>query len=292
MTNLELETRIRKNPAVSTSTVTTPALLDRFESKYTIPLSMVEPIVQFILPYCSYDKYSALSPDKYYRINSLYFDTPDFLFLRQRMLKAERRFNMRIRSYGDNPSFPYFFEIKQRIGDIVRKTRARVDDPEWAQYFSATKGLPPDSDDSKNSTRRDLFYRTALKYNAQPVVLVQYRRQAFFSNYDEYARVTFDINLRYKAQKEYSPLPVEEMMVPCDLPVGSDSCSSVILELKCYTSFVPLWMIDLVRAFNLQRTGFSKFSTCLRGVFTRYSFDGLFNRSKASLSDEFFPEDV
>jgi hypothetical protein len=87
MTNVELESRTRNSPVVST--VTTPALLDRFEYKYTIPIQMVEPIIQFILPYCSYDKYSALSPDKYYKINSLYFDTPDFLFLRKRMLKQK-----------------------------------------------------------------------------------------------------------------------------------------------------------------------------------------------------------
>lgn len=290
MTNVELETRTSKNPVVST--VTTPALLDRFESKYTIPIQLVEPIIQFILPYCSYDKYSALSPDKYYKINSLYFDTPDFLFLRKRMLKAEKRFNMRIRCYGDEPTFPYFFEIKQRIGDIVRKTRAKIDDPEYARYFFATKELPPPLEDPKSSKHRDLFYHTAFRYNAQPVVLVQYRRQAFFSNYDEYARVTFDINLRYKAQNDYYPLPVEEAMVPCDLAMGTDNCSYAILELKCYTSFVPLWMVDLVRAFNLQRTGFSKFSTCLRGVFSRYSPDGLTDRSKSSMFEDFFPEEL
>lgn len=290
MTNVGLETRTSKNPIVST--VTTPALLDRFESKYTIPIQLVEPIIQFILPYCSYDKYSALSPDKYYKINSLYFDTPDFLFLRKRMLKAEKRFNMRIRCYGDEPTFPYFFEIKQRIGDIVRKTRAKIDDPEYARYFFATKELPPPLEDPKSSKHRDLFYHTAFRYNAQPVVLVQYRRQAFFSNYDEYARVTFDINLRYKAQNDYYPLPVEEAMVPCDLAMGSDNCSYAILELKCYTSFVPLWMVDLVRAFNLQRTGFSKFSTCLRGVFSRYSPDGLTDRSKSSMFEDFFPEEL
>lgn len=289
MTNVELETSTRKNPAVST--VTTPALLDRFEFKYTIPIQLVDPIVQFIQPYCSYDKYSALSPDKYYKINSLYFDTPDYLFLRKRMLKVEKRFNMRIRCYGDNPKYPYFFEIKQRLGDIVRKTRAKVDDTEYARYFFATKDQLPPLEDKKNSKHRDLFYQTAFRYNAHPVVLVQYRRQAFFSNYDEYARVTFDINIRYKAQNDYYPSPVEEDMIPCDLPMSNENCSYAILELKCYTSFVPLWMVDLVRTFNLQRTGFSKFSTCLRGVFSRYSSDGLFNRRKSSLFEDFFPEE-
>jgi len=289
MTNVELETSTRKNPDIST--VTTPALLDRFESKYTIPIQLVDPIVRFIQPYCSYDKYSALSPDKYYKINSLYFDTPDYLFLRKRMLKVEKRFNMRIRCYGDNPKYPYFFEIKQRLGDIVRKTRAKVDDPEYARYFFATKDQLPPLEDKKNSKHRDLFFQTAFRYNAHPVVLVQYRRQAFFSNYDEYARVTFDINLRYKAQNDYYPLPVDGDMIPCDVALGNDNCSYAILELKCYTSFVPLWMVDLVRTFNLQRTGFSKFSTCLRGVFSRYSSDGLFNRKKSSMFEDFFPEE-
>jgi SPX domain protein involved in polyphosphate accumulation len=290
MTNVELESRTRNSPVVST--VTTPALLDRFESKYAIPIHLVDQIIQFIQPYCSHDKYSALSPDRYYIINSLYFDTPDFLFLRKRILKAERRFNMRIRCYGDNPTFPYFFEIKQRIGDIVRKTRARIDDPEYARYFFATNDQPPPLEDPKNCKHRDLFYHTAFKYNAQPVVLVQYRRQAFFSNYEEYARVTFDINLRFKPQNDYNPLPVEEAMIPCDLPLGNDNCSHAILELKCYTSFVPLWMIDLVRTFNLQKTGFSKFTTCLKGVFSRYSQDGLFNRSKSFMFEDFFPEEL
>lgn len=290
MVNAAVDTQEKKTSGVST--VTTPSLLDRFESKYAIPFEMVKPIAQFIAPYCSHDKYSALSSDSFYKINSLYFDTPDFLLLRQRMLKAEKRFNMRIRCYGDDPSFPYFLEVKQRIGDIVRKTRAKTEDPDFAKYFSISPELRPRSDDSKNESHADLFYRTAFKYNARPVVLVQYRRQAFFSNYDEYARVTFDIDLRYMAQSEYDPLPVRDLMFPCDVQTGYENAGYAILELKCYTSFVPLWMIDLVRAFNLQRTGFSKFSTCLKAVFSRHSQDGLYSRRPSIQCRKFFPEEL
>ncbi|MFP4417526.1 MAG: VTC domain-containing protein [Chitinispirillaceae bacterium] len=255
--------------------VETPALLDRFEAKYTIPYSMIDPVVRFIKPYCSYDKHSVLSPDGFYKVNSLYFDTPDYLFLRKRMLKTERRFNMRVRSYGDDPHLPYFFEIKQRIGDNVRKTRGRVDDPDYEQYFkTASKAIPP-TGDAKNTEYTDLFFRTYHRYNAGPVVLVQYRRMAFFSNYEEYARVTLDIDLRYMEPEGFAPVPNEGRMCHCDVQKTYDRYSSVILELKCYTSFVPLWMVDLVRTFNLQRTGFSKFSTCLLPIFSRYSLDGL-----------------
>ena len=38
-----------------------------------------------------------------------------------------------------------------------------------------------------------------------------------------------------------------------DVQTLFDRDTSVILELKCYTSYVPLWMVDCVRTFQLQR---------------------------------------
>lgn len=261
--------------------VTTPPLLDRFESKYVIPFEMVEPVAEFIKPYCSHDKYSAISPDSFYKVNSLYFDTPDYHFLHQRLRKAEKRFNMRIRGYGDNPQLPYFFEIKQRIGDIVRKTRALVENPEYEEYFGKDPYTFPGDDSDKNREKCIMFYKTVHKYNARPVVLVQYRRRAFFSNYDEYARVTFDIDLRYMepSDNSFKPLPVEEKMSYCENQADYECGTYVILELKCYTSFVPLWMVDVVRTFDLQRRGFSKFSTCLKPLFSKYDRAGLYRNS-------------
>jgi len=249
------------------SAATTPSLLDRYEAKYLIPMQMIDPIVQFIKPWCSYDKHSALSEDRFYKVNSLYFDTPDFLFLRQRLHKAEKRFNMRIRSYGDAPIFPYFFEIKQRLGDIIRKIRAEINDPGYADHFHISSILPEPDNDQKNNTHRDLFYLTASRYNARPVVLVQYRRQAFFSNFDDYARVTFDIDLRFRQQDSYDPIPVEEQMYHCQS--GFNGENNVVLELKCCKATVPAWMIDLIRTFQLKRQGFSKYSTCLKSAMGR-----------------------
>jgi hypothetical protein len=247
-----------------------PSVLERFEAKYTIPFSMIDDIAAFISPYCSLDKYSEKSPDLFYRINSLYFDTPHFNFLQLRMRKAERRFNMRIRSYGDHPVLPYFFEIKQRRGDVVKKFRARTDDADLlGQLDSPTRSRFADEDDN-NFNNRDLFARTAHRYNAGPVVLVQYRRKAYFSEYDDYARVTFDIGLRYWPQNDYDPIPCESEMIPCDVQTCFDGGCSTILELKCYTAYVPLWMIDLVKRFNLQRRSFSKYANCVRPAYSRF----------------------
>ena len=65
-------------------------------------------------------------------------------------------------------------------------------------------------------------------------------------------------------QTGYDPLPYEEVLQPCDVQTNYDVNTNVILELKCYTSYVPLWMIDCIRKFQLHRRGFSKYMTALR----------------------------
>jgi hypothetical protein len=267
-----------------------PSILERFEAKYTIPYSMVGEISAFISPYCALDKYSEKTPDLFYRINSLYFDTPDFLFLRQRMRKAEKRFNMRIRSYGGCPALPYFFEIKQRRGDVIKKYRARTDSADLQEQVEGPVARRFENEDDKEYANRGLFARTAHRYNAKPVVLVQYKRKAYYSECDDYARVTFDIGLRYMPQSDYNPFPCESCMTPCDTQGCFDGGCNVILELKCYTSFVPLWMIDLVKSFNLKRRSFSKYANCVRPMLGRFDRGEAFFREPA-VRDCFLEDD-
>jgi hypothetical protein len=244
-------------------------VLERYELKYTIPCNLVEEISRFISPYCSLDKYSKKSPDLFYKINSLYFDTPDFLFMRRRIAREYKRFNMRIRSYGDDPRLPYFLEVKQKKGDVIKKLRAKVFDTNIKMLLNG-----PVSDEfltgDKEAPSRSAFLRMAHIYNAQPQVLVQYRRKAYISHCDDYARVTFDKELRFMEQHEYSPIPIKERMISCDVETGFDPGCSLVLELKCYTSFVPLWMIDCIKTFQLHRRSFSKYSTCMMPIFCRH----------------------
>ena len=267
-----------------------PSVLERLEAKFTIPFSMIDDIAAFISPYCSLDKYSEKSPDRFYRINSLYFDTPQFHFLEQRMRKAERRFNMRIRSYGDHPVLPYFFEIKHRRGDVIKKYRAKTDDADLQGQLEAPTRRRYEDEDEKNFEKRDLFARTAHRYNARPVVLAQYKRKAYYSEYDDYARVTFDIGLRYLPQNEYCVLPREGDMTPCDVQTCFDAGCCTILELKCYTAYVPLWMVDLVKVFNLKRRSFSKYANCVIPAYTRFDSKGMFIRGPF-VADAFLSDD-
>lgn len=251
------------------------AVMDRYEAKYTIPLEMVDEIIRFISPYCEFDRYSLCNPDKFYKIYSLYFDTPNSHFLKQRLNGAESRFNMRIRSYGNDPAIPYFYEIKHKQRDFVRKYRGKT----FAKDIEGILSCQTDDNDIKvdESFRNiNLFRNLVLQYNAQPKVLVHYRRKALFSRYDDYARVTFDTDLCYREENRYGPIPGTGKTIPCDLQTIFNPGCNVILEMKCPATEVPLWMIDCIRAFELTRRGFSKFSNCMRPLFEQKNSEHAF----------------
>lgn len=254
-----------------------PAVLERYELKYTIPRSWVEPISNFIRPYCFMDAYSARCEDGFYRVNSLYLDSPELIFLRTKMCGAARRFNMRIRTYGENPGLPYFFEIKHKNGDTIRKVRAviREDDVREGGLEGVIFG-PGRPGEDKNLAR---CRREAITYNVQPWVQTRYLRKAYISHCDDYARVTFDRGLEYAPRDRFDPIPVDAEMMPSDVEPLFDPETSVILELKCYTAYVPSWMIDLIRRFELRRRGFSKYAAGVVPVAQRFGFDpGAFAR--------------
>jgi SPX domain protein involved in polyphosphate accumulation len=248
-------------------------LIERHEMKFLISRDLVEPISEFVSIYCRLDQHSWTSDDYFYVINSLYFDTPSFLFLRRKLENVPNRFNMRVRSYGTVPRPPYFLEIKQRPGNntINRKFRAPIHEEDWHKAFT-TAGHPivDETDMSIGAQNRRMFFRLCETYDAAPKILIQYRRKAYFSDVDDYARVTFDMGLRYQMEETYNIRPDEDRMVPYDHSACLESDESVILELKCYTFHVPFWILDLIRCFNLSVTSFSKYATGMRELFTMY----------------------
>lgn len=238
----------------------------RYELKYQIPIELVEPISDFVSAYCRLDRYSEESPDTYYQVLSLYFDTPSYTFLTRRLHRAENRFNMRIRSYGSPSGLPCFFEVKEKKNRLIRKYRGQVQDATWSDVLGSP-GVDWQDDACRTNERIRLFQGLALAYDASPRVLTRYWRKAYISDVDDYARVTFDRNLGFQARENYSVIPDDGAMINYDTEAIFDPAASVILELKCYTTQVPLWMIDLIRCFNLRQGRFSKFAAGMAAVF-------------------------
>lgn len=239
-----------------------PLALERYELKYLIPLDLVEPISKYVEATCDLDYYSLVSPDRFYTINSLYLDSPSLYLLRFKEVAGAYNFNMRIRSYGDDPKPPYFFEIKYKLREFVRKKRAKVNTEEWAEILDGSEiPLAGVGQDSMENLRDFLYMK--MTYNVEPVILTQYRRKAYISRIDDYARVTFDRDLRYQEQFEWCVKPKESLLCHYDHPESFESPGeNVILELKCEKK-IPLWMVDLIRKFELLSGSFSKFGNSM-----------------------------
>ena len=236
-----------------------PLVLDRYELKYLIPYSMVEPISAYVAHFCDMDYYSTISENGFYLINSLYFDTPTFLFTRRKEEGYPNRFSLRVRSYGEKPKAPYYFETKEKFLDFCKKRRGRVPIENWSDLLFDPSMVTEFEHASDPHIQR--FISLATTYNASPVILTQYRRRAYLSTLDDYARVTFDCKLRFQHETRYNVHPDERHMNCYDHPdTFLDPGHNVILELKCERK-IPVWMIELIRRFNLTRSGFSKFYT-------------------------------
>lgn len=243
------------------STPVSPLNLERYELKYLIPLELVEPISRYVEVFCDMDYYSTISPDQYYIINSLYLDTPSLYLLRFKELAGAYNFNMRIRSYGEIPQAPYFFEIKYKLREFVRKKRVKIQTENWAEILD--EGAVPENLSVESwDTFRDFLYMK-MTYNVEPTILTQYRRKAFISHVDEYARVTFDRDLRYQETYEWCVKPTEALLCHYDHPDSFEGPGqNVILELKCEKK-IPVWMVGLIQKFELLSASFSKFGNSM-----------------------------
>ncbi|SLM31697.1 conserved hypothetical protein [Desulfamplus magnetovallimortis] len=125
----------------------------------------------------------------------------------------------------------------------------------------------------KNALNADLFIRLVCSYQAAPRILTHYRRKAFISDVDDYARVTFDMNLSSQPEERFNLIPDEKEMSGYDNETVFDPDCSVILELKCYSTQVPLWMLDLIRCFDLKQGSFSKYATSITQVFGSFQYN-------------------
>jgi SPX domain protein involved in polyphosphate accumulation len=244
------------------STATTFSVLERHELKYIIPYTYVEPISRFIAPYCQLDYYSELADNSFYNVNSLYFDTHNLEFLQKRLYGAYSRMNMRVRTYGDGTKAPYFMEIKHKKGAIVKKYRATANEDEWPYILTDPGYQIPDNEQGKNLANKKLFLRLATAYAIEPKILTCYRRRAFFSTVDEYARVTMDIDLQCHQEEQYNIVVGNKMCNYDNETIYANNTftnANVILELKSNVGAVPVWMLDLIQSFNLIQEGFSKY---------------------------------
>ena len=230
--------------------------LERREFKYLVPLQQLDRIRASLQGRCRLDAYA--SPSGTYRVRSVYYDRADFALYRANLREQLRRFKVRARTYPESDIAPVFLEVKQRHGDGQRKTRAQVSRDVWYSGSRlATSWVSPST---------SAFVDLVDRYDLQPTCLVDYQREAWFSELDDYARVTFDLDISAADAHGRRLDSPREGWLPLDHAIQTRTFDRrAVVELK-FAGPAPRWMSDMVRRHELVRYAFSKYGAAVQAL--------------------------
>lgn len=241
-----------------------PARIERREYKYLVGAPLAQAIRQSLQPFCELDPYASQAADHSYTIDSCYLDSPDLTLYRASENEQLDRLKLRARSYPDTGARWVFLEVKRRFNDVIIKTRGRIFREQYAELLShSAEAFRSDLGEGQHEGV-ETFLNLVHLYAARPVLMVRYSREAWTSQIDDYARVTFDRQIRGRVQHDFSLERGSSDWRYIDSAEQQKTARSLILvELK-FTQAVPSWMSHMVQRFDLQRTAFSKYGSAVR----------------------------
>lgn len=218
---------------------------NRFELKYMIHHSQARALLKLIGAHVDHDPHAGR--DGFYKIVSLYYDSPDLSCYWEKMDGEKYRRKVRVRTYGESPD-EAFLEIKQRYNLNVQKRRCRypfgVVDREMEAIRNGPYegGVDPVFDEVFNIVRR----RTL-----EPKLIISYNRAAFFDRYRSDLRITLDRNIKYRSQC----LGLQENRLKGKYVIPP---TMMILEVK-FDETIPRWICTCLNQLDLQVQRFSKY---------------------------------
>ena len=247
--------------------------VSRYESKYVIPRSLVGPIRDFIRPFCEPDPHTRGTPPEYV-ITTLQLETPNYALHFAKENEMDARFKLRVRTYGEIGSAPVFAEIKAKYERTIVKARACVPFEAWTEALVYGTRVPRVFRNVRQEIDFLTFRRVVWETGARPETLVRYTRESYTAPVDAYVRVTFDRRLQYQRTASWTDFGRGGVWRGMDSTTAQGfglPYSGVVLEIKTYNT-VPAWTIELVKRFDLSRSGNCKYSTAVwrEGAFTGY----------------------
>jgi SPX domain protein involved in polyphosphate accumulation len=231
-------------------------LFNRLEIKYLVDRGRRTALSQDLQAFMSPDSYSG--PGGGYTIRSLYFDTPDYRAYHEKIAGTAVRHKLRIRAYGDEVgNTPWVrLEVKSRYLNYIHKIAVDVSREDYGEIEQAlARRIMPPAHLLKPESGAKEFFRLQRQQNMQPVVIVQYRRQAFERRELHRVRVNFDDEL--VATRNLSLLQplkgARRILRP----------GSAVLEIKVDNT-MPYWLHDLITKYDLQNEAISKYCYAVR----------------------------
>lgn len=227
---------------------------DRFELKYICTISVAEKLKQRLSKFITHDI------NQSYLNYSIYFDSPNFTFYREKQQGLEQRLKPRLRTHLNNNSeqnTQWYFEIKERLDKIIYKNREIVDQKTLNEI------LHGQFTNLKKIKKNDIHFFSLLKNCLNPVVNTLYQREAFISKNTSSFRLTFDNSItgnilctkRISKDREYILDP-----------------RLTLIELKFHKN-VPDHIIEVFLGLNIKNINFSKYGRALETFYkTRLNF--------------------
>ena len=221
----------------------------RYEFKYILSRSVRDAIESEIQNFMRYDGFVHPEMNNSYFVRSLYFDNPQSTNFYGKIDGIKKRKKFRLRTYDKvQGTSPIFFEQKGRNVNRVFKHRVRLNDEDLS-FFGDSFNLEWLVKEYEGVKFIDEFIIDVVKNRISPVVLVDYVRTPYVSDYDTNFRLTFDSHISTTATN--------------DLFEGNNGfydCLSgyTILEAKFHRK-IPAWFHKIILAHNLERLSVSKF---------------------------------
>lgn len=223
---------------------------NRFELKYLITLQRAEMIKKALRAF--------LIPDEHgdngrYKLDSLYYDSPDFRCYWEKVDGVKFRRKLRIRRYVCESQLtentPVFVEIKQRLDRVTQKRRAILS---YGDALRMCNGREfPETFAPEDKSLIEEIYAYLWQYNLRPVSIVHYDRQALIgTDYDLGLRMTFDTSLTYQIHQ----LALHENASTLSM----FSANQVVMEIKV-NERIPYWLTELLATHNMQTVPISKY---------------------------------
>jgi len=221
----------------------------RFEFKYILNEDLKEKVEKQIQYFMKYDGYVHPEFNNSYFVRSLYFDSPSSFNFYEKIDGIKKRKKFRLRTYDKSfGKSALFIEQKGRNVNRVFKHRTRIEENDVKKFYNADDfhHLVTNYSDMKIINE---FIIDTVKRKISPVVLVDYIRRPYISDYDINFRVTFDSKIMAKASRTL--FPDNDNFIHC-LP------GYTILEVKFFRK-IPAWFHKIILVYNLERVSVSKF---------------------------------
>ncbi len=249
-------------------------IVKRFESKYLVPVALLPEVRRFIAPFTTGDKHGRGELPRY-RITTLQLDTPSLALHHAKEWEALDRFKLRVRTYGELDEIgqaPVFAEIKAKYRDNIVKHRSMIPFDQWSRELVFEPYLPNVFVNEAQEIDFLRFKMIAQEVGAEPAMLVRYLRESYVGTLDHYMRLTFDTELEYQMTRSWTDFGRSGIWRAMDgAQAQNRQQSCVVMEVKTLEE-TPMWVMDLVERFQLDKGGNCKYST---GIWQEAIFRGI-----------------